>query len=200
MDNNKPGSDTETVKQFTDEEIVGLFLERDQRAIDLVGRRYGSFLLSVCVNVLGSAEDSEECLNDAYLRAWNSIPPNRPDNLKAYMAKLARAAAIDRYRYSNRQKRGGSEETGAIDELEEVLSGGDSPAEEVESGELAAALNRFLSKLPQRDRICFVKRYYFSEPVPRIASEFGVPVSTMYDTLASIRKKLRDSLEREGFI
>ncbi|MBP5729744.1 MAG: hypothetical protein J6X19_00940, partial [Clostridia bacterium] len=100
-----------------DREIVRMFTERDQKAIELVSERYGSYLLSVCENVLGSREDSEECLNDAYMRAWNSIPPNKPDNLKAYMARLARAAAIDRYRYLKREKRGGAEAPEPIDEL-----------------------------------------------------------------------------------
>jgi RNA polymerase sigma-70 factor (ECF subfamily) len=183
-----------------DREIVRLFTERDQKAIELVSDRYGSYLLSVCENVLGSREDSEECLNDAYMRAWNSIPPNRPDNLKAYMARLARAAAIDRYRYLKRDKRGGTEVPEPIDELAEVLSGGRTTEEEAEADELAAAFDRFLEALPDRERVCFMKRYYFSEPVPRIAAELGVPVSTMYGTLSTILKKLRGSLEKEGFV
>ena len=183
-----------------DREIVRMFTERDQKAIELVSERYGSYLLSVCENVLGSREDSEECLNDAYMRVWNSIPPNRPNNLKAYMARLARAAAIDRYRYLKREKRGGTEAPEPIDELAEILSDGRTTEEEAEADELAAAFDRFLETLPDRERVCFMKRYYFSEPVPRIAAELGVPVSTMYGTLSTILKKLRGSLEKEGFV
>ena len=152
------------------------------------------------MNVLGSREDSEECLNDAYMRAWNSIPPDEPENLKAYLAKLARAAAIDRYRYDRREKRGGNDRFESLDELEGIVSDGGSVAGEAETAELAATLNRFLARSTQREQICFVRRYYFSETVAQIAANTGIPKSTVHDVLTAMREKLRVALTEEGFL
>ena len=184
----------------TDLELVKAFRRRDQEVIARVDARYGELLLSICMNVLGSREDSEECLNDAYMRAWNSIPPNEPRNLKAYLAALCRAAAIDRYRHDRRQKRGGAQPALSLDELGDIVTAHAGTVDEAETAELAAALNRFLAEQSRREQIIFVKRYYFSEPVSQIAAETGVSQSTVYELLAGLKQKLRAALTKEGFL
>lgn len=185
---------------MTDPELVRAFQQRDQEVIARVDARYGDYLLAVCMNVLGSREDSEECRNDAYMRAWNSIPPDEPDNLKAYLAVLARAAAIDRYRHDRRQKRGGTEKAVSFDELEGIVAESGEVTDEVEASELAAALNRFLAGIGTREQICFVRRYYFSESVAQIVEKTGFSKSTVYELLAGIRVKLQAALKKEGFL
>ncbi len=184
----------------SDDALTESFLRRDQQAIEDLHARYGNYLLSVCMNVLGNREDSEECLNDAYMRAWNSIPPNRPADLKRYMSKLARAAAIDRLRYDGRSKRSPDEGIDPLDELGDIITDGRTAADEAETHELAKALDRFLSGCTKREQICFVKRYYFCEPVSQISGETGIPLSTLYDILHTLREKLRSALMKEGFI
>ena len=194
------GEAVNTADNTTDLELVKAFQRRDQEVIARVDARYRELLLSICMNVLGSREDSEECLNDAYMRAWNSIPPDEPRNLRAYLAALCRAAAIDRYRYDRRQKRGGAQSALSLDELGDIVTAQAGTEDEAETAELAAALNRFLAEQSRREQIVFVKRYYFSEPVGQIAAETGCSQSTVYELLAGLRQKLRAALTKEGFL
>ena len=181
-----------------DRGIIELFFNRDERAVEESERKYGAYCFTVAKNILGSDEDAEECVNTALMKAWGSIPPNRPKSLKLYLAKLARSAGLDRYEMNNAKKRGGGELPLVLDELREVSSGADEPLSELEAKELANAVNAFLRRLPGLERDLFIRRCFFSEPVPVIAERFGLTASALTARLSRTRKKLREYLKKEG--
>ncbi len=157
-----------------DKEIVELYWARDDRAISETAEKYGNYLTKIAGNALTDTQDRDECVNDAYLAAWNSMPPHRPRRLGPFLGKLIRRLAIDRYRRLTAAKRGGSEATACIEELAEVLPADNSTEGAVESRELAVALNGFLEGLPARAREIMTRRYWAAEPVAEIARETGM--------------------------
>ena len=183
-----------------DKKIIGLFFERDSSAIDESRRKYGAALNRTAGNILSDPQDSEECVNDAYLAAWNSIPPAEPRSLGAYLTGLVRNISISRLRERCAQKRGGGEYAVAFDELEDVVSAGRSPEEEFESKELGMAINRFLSSLKDDDRVIFVSRYWLIEPVKEIAERLGSTESRVKSSLYRSRNGLRKQLRKEGYL
>lgn len=182
-----------TASPPTDEAIVSLFFARDEAAIRHTHDKYGGYLYTVCYNLLHDPLDCEECQNDTYLRAWNTIPPKRPDRLLPYLTTLMRSIAVDRWREKSRQKRVPSELTVSLDELTEVISAPE------DTNCLAETLARFLQELPKRRRLIFVSRYYCADPPERIASMLGVTPSAVYKELRKIKEILRKHLEREGY-
>ncbi len=183
-----------------DKEIIGLFLERNSSAIEESRRKYGAALERTAKNILSDPQDSEECVNDAYLAAWNTIPPAEPRSLGAYLTGLTRNISISRLRERYAQKRGGGEYAVAFDELEEVISDGRSPEEEIESRELGMALNRFLSSLKEDDRVIFVSRYWLVESVKEIAERLSTSESRVKSSLFRSRNGLRKQLRKEGYL
>ena len=182
-----------------DREIVGLFLARREEGLEAAEKRYGSLLFSLALGVLGDREDAREAVNDALLRAWNSIPPNDPEHLDAYLAKLCRRAAIDRLRRDRAGKRWGGVAEQALEELADILPGGEDPAEAVQAGELAALLDRFLRTRPAEIRQVFLRRYWYVEAVVDIARETGYSVGKVKSMLHRTRKALGAFLEKEGY-
>lgn len=180
-----------------DETIVELYWARDERAIEETDRKYGAYLMTVAHRILQSHEDSEECLNDTYLKTWNSIPPQRPNCLKAFLTKITRTIAIDRYRKERRQKRVPTECTLSLSELAETLCG-DSPEVEYESALVGKVINDYLRTLPERDMCLFVSRYFCSDPIGDIAEKCGMSESGVKKALARLREGLREKLEKEG--
>ena len=185
---------------MTDEEIVALYWERNEDAIRQTQLKYGAYLTKIANSILTSREDCEECLNDTYLAAWNSMPENRPENLSTYLGKLVRQTAIDIYRKKNAQKRSASEYALSADELEEVIAGNTSPGEGLEAEELAAAVNRFLKTLPSKTYRLFLRRYYFFDSLKEAAANSGMSESKAKSLLFRTRKALRTYLEKEGFL
>ncbi len=183
-----------------DREIIGLFFKRDSSAIEESRRKYGSALERTARNILSDPLDSEECVNDAYLAAWNTIPPAEPRSLGAYLTGLVRNISISRLRGRYAQKRGGGEYAAAFDELEEVISAGNSPQEELESRELGRAISRFLSSLKEDDRVIFVSRYWLIEPVKEIAERLATSESRVKSSLFRSRNGLRKQLRKEGYL
>ena len=183
-----------------DKEIIRLFFERDSLAIEESQRKYGAALKRTAGNILSDPQDSEECVNDAYLAAWNSIPPAEPRSLGAYLISLARNKSISRLRERYAQKRGGGEYAVAFDELEDVVSAGRSPEEEMESKELGLAINRFLSSLKDDDRVIFVSRYWLLEPVKEIAQRLAMSESRVKSSLFRSRNGLKKQLRKEGYL
>lgn len=179
-----------------DREIVALFEGRSEAAIVEASRKYGAYLKLIAKNILGDDAFAEECVNDALLSAWGAIPPARPQRLGAWLGKLVRNIALNRYEKNRAKKRGGGEIEAAFSELEGVI-----PAGGADAGEglaLKNALNSFLAALPAEARRIFVQRYWYILSVNEIADENGVSVSKVKSSLMRTRNKLKIHLEKEG--
>ena len=182
-----------------DKEIVNLYWERNQRAINETVSKYGGYCKSIAKNILGNNEDAEECVNDTYLNAWNSIPPHRPNTLSTYLGKITRNLSFDRFRSRNAEKRGGGEIELVLAELGECISGTDSVEQEVEKKELVRTINSFLDTLSQEKCNIFLCRYWYAFPVAEIAKRFGMTEGNVSVTLNRIRGKLRTYLIERGY-
>ena len=183
-----------------DASIVALFWERSESAIREAETCYGAYCFAVAGRILDSAEDTRECLNDLWLAAWRSIPPQRPENLRTYLGKLARNLAVSRWRELRRQKRGGGETALLLEELADCIPGGTEPERELAAKELRDAINRWLTGLSVRDRQLFVNRYFFAYTAAEIAEKAGISSANVITTLYRLRKKLRAHLEKEGLL
>ncbi len=184
---------------MTDTEIIGLFFERSEQAITELDKKHGSAVARVARNILGNEQDTEECVNDTYLGTWNAIPPNRPSPLRTFVCRIARNLATKKF-HSNTAAIRNSQYDLALDELEEVLSGGDSVEESYEAKELSAAINGFLAALNPSDRFLFIRRYWYSDPVKDIAEMADSTTNSVTVRLFRIREKLRLYLEKEGLL
>ena len=182
-----------------DQKIVELYWSRDEQAIQETDRKYGRYLNKVAYNILADLRDSEESVNDTYLHAWNSMPPQKPGVLSSYLAKITRCVSIDRFRKKNRDKRRPSEYALSLSELEECLSTPDSPEENVELGELTAAIEDFLRQQEETARSLFVGRYYFLDSVREVAAYCGMSESKCKTLLHRTRLGLKEYLRKEGF-
>ncbi|MBR3992161.1 MAG: RNA polymerase sigma factor [Clostridia bacterium] len=184
-----------------DREIVKLFLERDEGALREVRDKYGSMMDRLARNVVGDASDAEEIVSDALLAAWNSIPPHEPEKLGPYMARLTRNLSVDRLRRETTAKRGGGVADVSFSELEECITGDSGSVEELaDREEIARVINGFLSEAGRSGRVIFVRRYWYMDSIPDIASSLGFTESKVKMTLSRMRKKLREKLEKEGII
>ena len=183
-----------------DQKIVELYWARDEEAIRHTADRYGQYCYAIAYNILSVREDSEECVNDTYLDAWNSMPPHRPTILSAFLGKITRSIAIDRWRENRAQKRGGGEIALALDELSECVASSGDVVKEVETLEVAAAVQRFLNTLPETERRVFVRRYWHMEPVADLAKRFGCGQSRIKSMLHRTRGKLQKHLREEGLV
>lgn len=182
-----------------DNKIIALYEQRDESAIKETSDKYGSYCFMVANNILSNEQDCEECVNDTYLRIWNTIPPQRPKSLKLFAAKIVRNLALDRFRSQNRQKRGGGNICMALDEVAEIVA--DTVDIDTESAERAFAelLNRFLNTLPKRECNVFVRRYFYFESISEIAGKYMLRESHIRVILSGTRKKLREFLRKEGY-
>lgn len=181
-----------------DESIIGLYWARSELAITRTQEKYGDSCRAVAMNILRSRADSEECVNDTYLRAWESMPPQRPERLRAFLARITRNLALDRLKKRTRQKRGGGQLELALSELEECVPSGDDPAGRADELVLREALDRFLSELSEDARVIFLRRYWYVLSVDEVARCLGVSRSKVKSSLMRSRAKLRDMLEKEG--
>ena len=181
-----------------DQHIIKLYFDRDEQAVAQTQAQYGKYCHTVAMNVLGNREDAEECVNDAYLHAWNAIPPEHPKQLGAYLASITRNLAINRYHANRRDKRGAGETAVALDELAECLADSADGATFADDVTLRDALNRFLRALPEPTRGIFMRRYWFVCPVADIAREYGMTESRVKMILHRTRNRLRDHLTQEG--
>ncbi len=182
-----------------DRKIIALFWQRDNRAIPRTDEKYGNYCLTVAKNILGNREDAEECVNDTWLKAWNTIPPQDPKNLSAYLASITRNLALNRYKLQHTAKRGQGQTALVLEELQTILCDEDPVGQAVDRAELAAAINDFLSGLPQRKRHIFVCRYWYFDSISHIAARFGMTENHVSVTLNRLRAKLRDTLTERGF-
>ncbi len=182
-----------------DKEIIGLFWSRSENAITECEKKYGRICRQLAGRILDSREDAEEAERDAYLKAWQTIPPQRPDSLCAYLSVLCRRRALDIWRGRHRDKRGGHQIPLLLSELAECGPEGDEE-KMIDTMVLREVLDRFLASLPKRTRVLFMKRYWWSYSISELAEEFSMNESTVCSALKRAREKLRERLEKEGIL
>ena len=182
---------------MNDREIIELYWDRDERAIEETNTAYGAYCRTISKTILGNALDAEECVNDTYLHTWNSIPPQCPSKLSAFLGRITRNLSLDRARKNHAAKRGGGEYPLLLDELEVVLPTANNAEKAVEDAELSKAINAFLHTLSDKECAVFLQRYYYMRPVQSIADTYGMSEGSVKVTLHRTRKKLKTYLEKE---
>ena len=182
-----------------DEEIVSLYWQRNEAAIAATAEKYGRYCFSIVNRFLQNTADAEECVNDTFHAAWNTIPPHRPESLAPFLGKIARRRALNLWRERSAEKLGGGEAALLLDELEEVIPSGDAIDARLNAEELAEVLNRFLDGLPVDQRRVFLRRYWYLDPVRDISARFGFGQSKVKMMLKRTRDMLAETLQREGF-
>ena len=182
-----------------DEQIVDLYWKRDENALRETEVRYGHYLTKIAYNILLDLEDSKESVNDTYLKAWNSMPPQRPSVLATYLGKITRQVSIDIFRSKNRQKRQASQYALSLSELEECVSVGDSTESQVDMHLLAEAIAKYLYTLSPETRNLFVGRYYYFDSLKEVAAYYDFSESKAKSMLHRTRIGLKKYLEQEGF-
>ena len=181
---------------LTDSEIIRLYFERSESAIEETDRVYGKYCRYISFEILRSREDSEEIVNDTYLNTWNSIPPKNPPSLKNFLGKIVRGLSINRLEYNNAQKRGDGRIDAVLDELQGCIPSYD---EKYEDNELIRkVINNFLRSLQNEKRKIFVRRYWYLSPISDIANDFGMSEGKIKMILMRLRKDLKKMLEKEG--
>ncbi len=183
-----------------DKRILLMLNNRDEQALKATEERYGALCRSIARNILGNEQDAEECLNDALLRVWNTIPPANPDNYCAYLIVIVRNNAMDRYRAGKSEKRGRGQQPVALEELSALFPASDNVCSEVEQREMLSAVTDFLRKLPKKQQSLFIRRYWSFTSYPELAAEFGMRENHVQVTLSRIRKKLLIYLREEGLL
>ena len=180
-----------------DQEIIALFFRRDPAALEAVQRQYGARLEALARRLLGSPQDGEECVSDTLLKAWDSIPPNRPQYLSAYLLKICRNNALEKLQKQQAQKRSG-ETVSLTAELESCLpAAGDGNL--LAEQQLTESLNHFLASLPKQQRQMFLRRYWYADSVAEIALRFRCSQGSVKTALHRMRKKLKQQLMEEGY-
>lgn len=182
-----------------DQGIIALFFDRSEQAIVETDKKYGSYCYAIAYNILSSKEDAEESVDDTYLTAWNTIPPRKPNLLNAFLGKITRHISIDCWRKRSAQKRGGTEISLALDELEECAGPNDLEAE-ITHREFIRLLNSFLATLSETERNVFLCRYWYMDSIEAIAEITGFTQSKVTSMLHRTRGKLRKQLHVEGYI
>lgn len=183
-----------------DREIIALYFDRDEAAIAESQRKYGTYCTTIARNITESVQDAEECVSETWLRAWNSIPPQKPTFLKAFLAKITRNLALDRVRQKKAECRGGGSVPLALDELSECLTSRDTVEEQVDARELGRAIGGFVRGLKQRDGDLFLRRYFYMDTLEDAAAFVGMDPKNAAVSLHRSRKKLEDYLKKEGYV
>lgn len=181
-----------------DMQIVELYWTRDEAAIPETANKYGRYCHRIAYRILHDECDSEECVNDTYLHAWNSIPPRRPDPLSVFLGRATRNLALDRSDRERAQKRGGGEYPLVLDELDECVPDLRVPSDPTDELVIRYTLNRFLSELPVEKRRIFVRRYWYLDSIQEIAQEYHVSPSKVKMTLQRAREELKKMLAEGG--
>ena len=180
-----------------DTHIIELYFRRSETAIQETNRKYGAYCLSIAGNILKNSQDAEECVNETWLRAWQSIPPNIPQKLRLYLGKITRNLAFDCYRRMSAEKRGGT--LTVLEELDECTADTVDIENEIQARQLQEVISAFLKKQPDKYRTIFLRRYFYAQPLGEIAAELGISENYAAVILGRMRKKLRQYLQKEGF-
>ena len=188
-----------TQPTLTDESIIELYWNRDEKAISETDKKYGRYLYAIAYNIVHDDLDSEECLNDTYIGTWNQIPPTRPNIFQVFLAKITRNHAINKFKKSRASKRIPSELIVSLDELDDCLPASPSVEEELEAHRIAELLNTYLEGLSRQEQLLFVCRYYYADRVSEIARITGINERTVYRILEAMRDGLNKKLTEEGY-
>lgn len=181
-----------------DNRIVDLYWARSENAINETALKYGKYCYAIAYNILSSSEDADECVNDTYLGAWNSMPPNRPSILSTFLGKITRRISLNRWREKNVNKRGGGEVPLVLDELEDCIPSDNNVENDVQAADLAKVIDNFIIALPNTERRVFVCRYWYLDSIPTICKQFGFSQSKVKSMLYRTRGKLMLHLKEEG--
>lgn len=182
-----------------DSKIVQLYWDRNEQALTATSDKYGNYYITIAKNILGNKEDAEECVNDTYMRAWNSLPPHRPNILSTYLGKITRNLSFNLYKRNTADKRGGGEVPVVLDEIVDLVSDTDDVEKEIDRRELVKAIDDFLGKLPADKRSIFICRYWYFDSISNIASRFGMTNNYVSVLLNRLRLKLHNYLLERGF-
>lgn len=180
-----------------DSQIIELYWQRSESAIAETAKKYGKLCRHIAMNIVGNLSDAEECENDTYVSTWNAIPPTRPNVFSAFLTKIVRNIALNRYEYNKAQKRNHEFDL-VLEELEGCVAGKDTVESTYEAGVLAGILDEFLEKLPKERRVMFVRRYWYSDSVKDIAKRLQISESKVKTTLFRTRNELQDYLSAHG--
>lgn len=187
------------VNIMEDARIVQLYWDRNEQAIPVTADKYGSYCTSIAQNILGNYEDAEECVNDTYLHAWNSMPPKRPSTLSTFLGKITRNLSLNKYKHNTADKRGGGELPLVLDELSELVSGNNGVEQEISHKELVKAINAFMNTLSLEKRSIFICRYWYADSISVIAGMHGMNEGSVSVILNRLRSKLHEFLTERGF-
>lgn len=182
-----------------DNKIIELMESRSESSLAELAKKYGGICRKVAQNILGDFTETEECLNDTYMKVWDSIPPAKPSSLAAFTASITRNLALMRLRQRKAKKRGGGAYELNFDELEDFVSGKNSLESEIERREIIAAINEFLYEQSEKHRQLFIRRYWGCYSISQLAEHFKMTESNVTVTLTRIRKKLKEYLHKRGF-
>lgn len=180
---------------MNDIQIIELYFRRNEQAIAESQSKYGRYCTVIANNILFSKEDSEECVNDTWLQAWNTIPPKKPSKLSLFFGKITRNLAINMYRKNSAEKRGGHGTDLCLEELEECVGKGESIGDALE---LKEALDRFMETLKPKPKKIFMTRYWYMLPIKDTAKACGVSEGAAKMSLKRTRTELKEFLEKEG--
>lgn len=183
-----------------DSEILDLYFGRKEEAIAETQKSYGNYCYSIAFHILHDNEDSDECVNDTWMRAWNSIPPSRPDHLNIYLGTITRNLSFDRWKRKHAARRGSGEMELELEELAECIPSTSSVEETVEAAELTKIINSFLHTLPEKDCNVFLRRYWYSEEYTEIAKRYGMKLNSVKSSLFRTRSRLKEFLELQGIV
>lgn len=181
-----------------DEEIIELYWNRNESAILETSKQYERYCYSIAYNILYCKEDSDECVNDTWLKAWNVIPPQRPNKLSLFLGRITRNMSLDKYKARKAQKRGGGEIMLVLEELDECIPSINNVEQAVIEEDLDRIINRFLHTLPERECNIFLARYWHSKPIAEIAKDFSMKENNVKANLYRNRVKLKTYLLKEG--
>lgn len=181
-----------------DTKIIDLYWERSETAITESADKYGSFCHTISYRILQNRQDAEECVNDTWLRAWDSMPPEKPRILSAFLGKITRNLSLDRYRNYKAEKRKMTRTAEALEELSECVSGGDNVSEHVDMLALTELISAFLRKQSEEHRNMFIRRYWYFDTIREISLDFGVSEQNAAAILFRMRSKLKSELAEEG--
>ncbi|MBR4579181.1 MAG: sigma-70 family RNA polymerase sigma factor [Oscillospiraceae bacterium] len=184
---------------MTDTQIIDLFFERSEQAIEELAKKHGAAVSRIAFNILGDPQDTEECVNDTWLGAWNAIPPSRPSPLRTFVCRIARNLATKKYHAGMAQKRNSQYDL-ALDELCEYIPDSDSVEDRCGARELAAAIDRFLDGLEPLDRFLFMRRYWYSDSLGELAKLSAMSYGAVSVRLHRVKEKLKNYLLREGLL
>lgn len=181
-----------------DDMIIDLYWARSESAISETAKKYGNYCAKIAMNILQDREDSEECVNDTYLKAWNAIPPERPVIFLSFLGRIARNLSLNKYKKRNTKKRGGNEVELLLSELESCIPSGSNVEAEYETGMIAKTIDNFLYSIDTENRIVFVRRYWYADSIASISARFNMSESKIKSMLFRTRNKLKAHLEKEG--